>query len=371
VATLPQLARDALLPAAVAVLGTVELAIIQVPGWPVGAAIQVVACSLLVFRRRFPLAAPTLAMIMALLLPWFGPPLDEASAPIVIAVVAVYALARWNPGLRGLIGLALIAGGLAADYLLVDAREHSFSDVVFVSALLIPPYVFGRLTRRLAEQAEQLTRQQHELEQAAIRSERDRIARELHDVIAHTLSAMVVQTAAAQDLIHADPAKAEKLLGNVAKVGREALSETTQLLHVVRDMDDEMRLRPAPGLDQLPDLVDQFRASGLVVDLEVDNDLPALSSGADMSAYRVVQEALTNALKYAPDAKVRLRLHRCADGLRIVASNAASETRTSGSGLGLVGMGERLDLLGGRLEHGPTADGRYEISAIVPVGARA
>jgi signal transduction histidine kinase len=223
----------------------------------------------------------------------------------------------------------------------------------------------------LAEQAAQLTRQQHELEQAAIRSERDRIARELHDVIAHSLSAMVVRTAAAQDLVHTDPAKAEELLGNVARAGREALSETGRPLHVVRDTDDELRLRPAPGLARLPELVDQFRASGPAVDLEVDPDLRVLSSGADVSAYRVVQEALTSALKYAPDARVRLQIQTSADGVRIVASNATSETRTSASGLGLVGMEERLDLLGGRLEHGRTTDGRYELTAVVPVGAGA
>jgi signal transduction histidine kinase len=225
------------------------------------------------------------------------------------------------------------------------------------------------LTRRLAEQAAQLTRQQHELEQAAIRSERDRIARELHDVIAHSLSAMVVQTAAAQDLIRTDPEKAETLLQNVAEVGREALSETGQLLHVVRDADDELSLRPAPGLDKLSELIQQFRASGLVVDLEVDPDLPTLSGGADVSAYRVVQEALTNALKYAPDARVELQIQGAAKGLRIVARNATSATKASGSGLGLVGMEERLDLLGGRLKHGSTPDGRYELTAVVPVGS--
>jgi signal transduction histidine kinase len=369
VGTLPPLARDALLPAAIAVLGTVELVILQVPGWPAGVVMELAACAALVFRRRFPLAAPTLAVIMSLTLPWLGPQLDDVSTTVVIAIVAVYALARWNAGLRGLIGLAVIAAELAADYLLVDARRHSFSDVVFVSALLIPPYVFGRLTRRLAEQAAQLSWQQHELEQAAIRSERDRIARELHDVIAHSLSAMVVQTAAAQDLIRTDPERAEMLLQNVAEVGREALSETGQLLHVVRDADDELSLRPAPGLGRLSELIQQFRASGLVVDLQVDPDLPTLSRGADVSAYRVVQEALTNALKYAPDARVHLQIQGAPNGLRIVARNATSSTKASGNGLGLVGMEERLDLLGGKLEHGPTPDGRYELTAVVPVGS--
>ena len=133
-----------------------------------------------------------------------------------------------------------------------------------------------------------------------MRAERDRIARELHDVIAHSVSAMVVQTAAAQDLVRTDPDRAERVLADVADTGRRALAETGRLLHVIRDDADELGLAPAPGLADLPALVEAFRASGLTVDLDVREPLPALPVGVDVSAYRIVQEALTNALATPP-----------------------------------------------------------------------
>ena len=133
---------------------------------------------------------------------------------------------------------------------------------MFVLSLAIPPYFFGRISRRLAEQSELLARQSEQLRDQAVRDERDRIARELHDVVAHSVSAMVVQTAAAQDLVHTDPAKAAQLLASVAETGRRALAETGRLLHLVRDDADELGLSPAPGLADVPALVESFRTAG-------------------------------------------------------------------------------------------------------------
>lgn len=198
-----------------------------------------------------------------------------------------------------------------------------------------------------------------------MRAERDRIARELHDVIAHSVSAMVVQTAAAIDLVHTDPARAEQVLKVVADTGRQALSETGRLLHVIRDDVDELGLKPAPGLADLEQLVEHFRASGLDVDLRVEEPLPSLPVGIDVSAYRIAEEALTNALRHG-NGEVTLRVRPTDDGVAIRVSNPGSDLRSSaGSGLGLRGMAERVGLLGGTLTHG-SRNGRFELHATLP-----
>ncbi len=190
-------------------------------------------------------------------------------------------------------------------------------------SLAIPPYVFGRISRKLALQSELLARQSEQLRDQAVREERDRIARELHDVIAHSVSAMVVQTAAAQDLVRTHPDRAAAMLQGVADTGRRALEETGRLLHLIRDDADELGLRPAPGLADVPDLVEGFRDSGLEVADELALPAETLPGGVDVSAYRVVQELLTNALKYGA-GPARLVVATEPDRLRISCANPVS-----------------------------------------------
>jgi len=354
-------------PAALALLGAFELTAMRYDGWVTGIALELVACLLLVLRHRWPLVAGTVAPVVTLLMPWVGPQMDEAATPILILALAIYTLGRRVVDLRGLAGVGVVLLLLALDYTAVDARVHDWTDVIFVGGLVAPPYVFGRITRRLAEQKDVLEQNQELVRRAAVRDERDRIARELHDVIAHSVSAMVVQTAAAQDLVRTAPDTAERVLADVAETGRRALAETGRLLHVIRDDADELGLSPAPGLADLPALVDEFRASGLEVDLHVD-EMPPLPAGVDVSAYRIVQEALTNALRYGADRTAALHLTRTSDGLSIEASNVAGTRPSSGSGLGLLGMAERVSVLGGRLTHG-VRDGRFVLAATLPVGS--
>ena len=331
-----------------------------------------VACGLLVVRRQHALVvAPlTLAILFSSAFYLDTDP-DVGSVPILIGVLAFYSLGRWVEGLRGLWALPVPVALLVLDGLTVKTRTDTGSDILFVTVLMLPPFVLGRLTRRLAVQGEQLKRQQDYIRREAISAERQRIARELHDVIAHSVSAMVVQTAAAQDLVGRDPERARALLDNVATTGRRAMAETGRLLHVIRDEDDELGLEPAPGLAQLPVLVEQFRDSGLRVDLEVPRSLPPLPAGLDLSAYRIAQEALTNALKYAADRAARLRVTTSGSSLTIAASNALSPNgahNVGGAGLGLVGMAERVSVFGGTLEHGVVEDGgRFELRATLPL----
>jgi signal transduction histidine kinase len=363
--------RDAWLPAALAIVGALELASLQIPRWAIGIAIEVAACLLLVGRRRYPLVAPILAGLTVLLIAFVGPGLDGPSLPIPILLLAIFALARWNVDLRGLFGLAAIVLVAYIDILFVDVQDEGWPDLVFVAALTVPPYVLGRLIRRLADQAELLRRNQALVRREAARVERDRIARELHDVIAHSVSAMVVQTAVAQDLLRSDIDRAEAALADVAATGRQALAETGRLLHVIRDQDDELGLQPAPGLADVPRLVESFRDRGLRVECDLPDPMPTLPGGVDVSTYRIVQEALTNAQRYAADQRVKLRVTTTDDTVTIRTSNRADEPTSAASGngfgsrLGLAGMAERAAVLGGSLRHWQR-DGRFEVEATLP-----
>lgn len=305
---LPIAWRDGWLPLALAVVGVLELASLLPVRWQLGMVIEVTACLILIGRRRYPMAAPTLAGLVVLSMGFVGPGMDGPSLPIPMLLLALYALARWNADQRGLVGAALIIVISYVDILLIDVQDEGWPDLVFVAALAVPPYALGRLVRRLADRAELLERNQELVRREAVRAERDRIARELHDVIAHSVSAMVVQTAAAQDLLRSDPDRAEKALADVAETGRKTLSETGRLLHVIRDEDDELGLQPAPGLAELPGLVESFRERGLRVEAELPDPVPAMPGGVDVSAYRIAQEALTTPSATPPTNASRCRL---------------------------------------------------------------
>lgn len=336
-------------------------------GWGYAVVLELAAGLLLTLRRRHGLLAPTVAAAVLLQMPWIGPQLDSAAAPILFLTFISYCLGRWVPDYRGLAGLAVILAIFWVDYVFVDPRAHGIGDVIFVGTLALPPYVFGRVARVLDDRGALLEQNQELIRSQAARAERDRIARELHDVIAHSVSAMVVQTAAAQDLVQRDPDRAGLVLADVADTGRKALAETGRLLHVIRDDADELGLRPVPGLAHLGEMVERFRASGLEVDLEMPERLPAVPAGVDISAYRIIQEALTNALKHGADRTAAVSLAVSGGAVSIRASNPSSGARGSGGNLGLLGMAERVSLLGGSLAHGVDEMGHFVVSASLPL----
>lgn len=358
---------DVAVPLLVLAIGTVELVALAPAGLAWAIALEAIACTLLVWRRHRPILACSLAGVVSAGLPFVGPRIEDVATPILIGVLVAYSLARWVAGFHGLFGLGVLLLAIMAEYLFADDRAHDVTDIVFVSALLAPPFVFGRISRRLAVTSELLREQQELVRHQAVRDERDRIARELHDVIAHSISAMVVQTAAAQDLVRTDPDRAGGVLQDVADTGRRALAETGRLLHVIRDTADELGLEPTPGLAEVPALVERFRQDGLDV-RAVIGESPDLPAAIDTSTYRLVQEALTNALRYAPDRVVELEVAADAEHLRIRTSNLADGRGGHGSGLGLLGLGERVTLLGGQLRHGLTPTGRFELDVDLPIG---
>ncbi len=358
---------DVLIPVAVLAVGVVEVLSVMPAGWGWGIALQSVAAALLVFRRRWPVVTCTTAALLLLWTPWLGPQLDDLATPILFLALLTYSLARWRADLLGVVGLVLLLVMMFFDYLLVDVRAHGFGDVVFVLALVLPPYVLGRIVRTMDEQKRLLAEQAVLLQEQAVRDERDRIARELHDVIAHSVSAMVVQTAAAQDLVATDPRRAAAMLEGVAETGRRALAETGRLLHVIRDDADELGLSPAPGLADVPALVDRLRDGGLDVEARLELAARSVPGGVDVSAYRVVQEALTNALKHGAGP---VALSVASDDAQVTIRCTNTDVgHGSGSGLGLLGIAERVGVLGGTVRHGRNDDGRFELDVVIPLGA--
>lgn len=351
--------RDSLLPAALFALGTTELALSGYPSWGWGVACLAVACVLLVLRRRFPLVVAPLIGWALTAAELIEPLLNEPAAPIAVIVVACYACARYRADLWGVAAVALMLTSAIPRYFIGDGSSD-ITDLFFVGSLLVPPFVFGRVARKLDEQTRRLEEQQALIRYQAAQDERARIARELHDVIAHSISAMVVQTSAAQDLVRSDPGRARAVLEDVADTGRRALAETAHLLHLIRDDADELGLGPVPGLADLDRLVE-----GVDVHLERSGDLVGLPAAVDVSAYRICQEAVTNGRRYG-QGPVRLTVARQNGSVRINASNAVGTSAPEGGGLGLLGMAERASVLGGRLSHG-VRDGRFELEAVLPV----
>lgn len=356
------------MPALLLALGAAELAWLGTEGWVVSIGLEALAALFLVFRRSHAALVVPAAALALMAIPWAGPRMEDVATPIFFYVLGMYSLGRYLT-LRGAVLVFAVTLALLLVDFTYDPADNDPTDAVFILSLALPPWVFGRISRRLAEQTALIARQAEQLRDRAVREERDRIARELHDVIAHSLSAMVVQTAAAQDLVRRDPARAAGLLQAVADTGRAALQETGRLLHLIRDDADELGLSPAPGLAQLPALLDSFRGSGLEVEATLAPPAGALPGGVDVSAYRVVQELLTNALKHGA-GPVRLAVTAEGGALRISCANPVGGAAGEGSGLGLQGVAERVSVLGGRLDP-RRSEGSFVVDVEIPLPAEA
>jgi len=203
----------------------------------------------------------------------------------------------------------------------------------------------------------------------ALADERQRIARELHDVVAHSVSVMVVQTGAARTLLTRAPDQAAEALLAVERSGREALGELRALLGLLTQADAEPALAPQPGLGQLDRLVERVGEAGLPIELHVDGTPRALPPGLDLTAYRILQEALTNALKYAGGARTTVTVEFGERELRLEVLDAGVQKPNgqAGAGRGLLGMHERVAVYGGHLETGQRPEGGFAVRARLPL----
>jgi signal transduction histidine kinase len=285
-------------------------------------------------------------------------------------------LVSYAPVLRALVGTAVILVSLAIQTIVQGKGVDNF---LFAFFFLVAMWFMGWTVRRrtadavAAELATARLAEDVDLErQQAARVERVRIARELHDVIAHSVSLMVVQAGAAEQMLLHSPDRALEPIRAVADTGREALEEMGRLLGVLREHGEEVGLTPQPGIRDLGRLVEQSRALGVDVDLAIAGAPRALPPGVELTIYRIVQEALTNTRKHATAsvASVRLNYRRDEVDIEIADPGPASSPRTGTvalSGQGLVGMHERVAVYGGGLEAGPNAGGGFTVTARIPV----
>jgi signal transduction histidine kinase len=297
------------------------------------------------------------------------------------ALIVFYTLAAHTPRSRALVagtaGLASLAVPVAA---MIDWQPFTWSKLALWAGRLAPlvaAWVIGdnMRTRRaymraLEERASQLEREQEANTQRAAAEEQARIAREVHDIIAHNLSVIVVQATAADAVLADDPVEARRAVRAVGNTARQALGELRRVLGVVRsDEERSPEFPPQPSLAVLDGLLDQVRAAGLVVDVDVVGRSRELPAAIELSAYRIVQEALTNTLRHgeARHATVRLSYDSEDLGLEVLDDGGSSEPTTNGAGHGLVGMRERVATFGGELEAGPTPGGGFRVAARLPL----
>ena len=219
----------------------------------------------------------------------------------------------------------------------------------------------------LAQRAERLEREREQKARLAVAEERVRIARELHDIVAHAISVVVVQAQAGQRVLQGEQASAREALGSIETTGRQALVEMRRLLGIVRREDGELPLAPRPSLAQLAVLAESVREAGLPVELRVEGDPKPLPPGVDLSAYRIVQEALTNALKHAGPASAQVVVrYRQSEVELEIADDGRGRADGSEGGHGLVGIRERAALVGGNVECETNGGGGYTVRARLP-----
>lgn len=295
----------------------------------------------------------------------------------MLLVLACLAAGLHVPRRRAALGFGSVAAACAVVVVALAAFTDFTPDIIFGLFLTIGSWVLGVGSREalerngeLAAEAERM-RLEHDLAvDRAAAAERERIARELHDVLAHSLSVMVVQASLAEDLIARDAGAAGAAMREVQQSGRDALGETGRLLRLIRDEGDELGMQPQHVVADIPALAEEYARAGLEVDLHLDQDARSLQAGIGLSAYRIVQEALTNALKHAPGSRVSVRLSRRAAELAIEVRNGPAEVEAPAAatgGQGLLGIRERVSLFGGTLNAAPTGDGGFLLAATLPM----
>ena len=330
--------------------GTREASSLEVLTGMVLATIQAIA---LHWRRRQPERVTLLVLVTGVGLQLLFPTVVVPFA----GLFAVSSLAAARPPRVSLIGLAGLMALSAMNFF-----TTTVDDSVFTMALALVAWALGEAVRSRRVAVEEESRR-------ALSEEHGRIARELHDVIAHSVSVIVVQASAAEEVFDERPDQAREALRSIDRAGRDALRELRVLLSRVRPGEDGDALGPQPGLDRLDELAEPLRAAGLNVVVSRKGEPSALPAGLDLSAYRIVQEALTNTLRHARATRAEVTVRYDTNALEVDIlddGQAATANGDAGGGQGLVGMRERAALLGGTLEAGPLPEGGYRVHAHLP-----
>jgi signal transduction histidine kinase len=351
----------------------------RTPLWFAVPAVVVVVLTLL-GRRRFPFIAPVSLWLLAAAVSFVDGRLVVFSVGVYAAgLAAAFFLGSLPRAGQGRAGLAVVVG--AAAILVYNEPGHAAGEDVFIPVLFATAWLAGFALRERAAQAEaaeeratHAEREREESARHAVFEERVRIARELHDVVAHHVSMMGVQAGAARVVIDRDRDKAKEALSAIESSSRQAVAELHRLLGFLRQAGDRDDLAPQPGLGQLPRLAASMSDSALVVEVSIEGESRSLPPTVDVSAYRIVQEALTNTLKHSAASHADVHVRYWPDELEVEIVDdgrpGAVPSAASG-GLGLIGMRERAALHGGQLSAGPAAGGGFAVKVKLPTPAGA
>ncbi|MFJ5230744.1 sensor histidine kinase [Kitasatospora sp. NPDC088391] len=350
-----------------------------------GIVIAFVLPGMMVVRRRWPDATTAAAVALGL---FQVAARVEPGMSSVAYLVFGYTGAAFGRAWTSRLALAasLVAGPLTLWRLTPPSERQDPYKAVFLAVLMTTPFVlcwaWGRLTRvrrayliELEDRAARLERERDAQAKVAVAAERARIARELHDVVAHNVSVMIVQADGAAYVLDSSPQQAKEALNTIASTGRQALAEMRRLLGVLRTADTAEEYVPQPGVEELPELLEQVRTAGLTVEYSATGEVRELPRGLELTVYRIVQEALTNVRKHGgPDARARVAVDfRPGDLEVLVEDDGRGSTReqltggTDGLGHGLIGMRERVGMVSGSLDVGPRPGGGFRIRAVLPL----
>jgi signal transduction histidine kinase len=325
-------------------------------------------------RRRYSFGAPLVFWLIAAAVTFVdGRLVAFTTSTFVLGMAAAFLLGNLHNGARARIGLVIV---LVAEVIIVhNIPGHPASQLVFIPILFGICWVAGFALRERAEEAEAALVRASEAERdrevamrIAVSEERARIARELHDIVAHAVSVMVLQVGAVRHKLRDTRGEDREVLMGVEQTGRAALAEMRRLLAVMRRDSDDVELTPQPGLDGLDALVKRVERTGLPVRIRIDGEPFPLPRGIDLSAYRIVQEGLTNTVKHAAASHAEVTVHYARDEIRIdVCDDGQGAETNDGLGHGLIGVRERVNLYGGEMSAG-TVNGRgFVLSTRLPV----
>lgn len=314
----------------------------------------------------------------------------EEQLCLLAVVLLGYTFGASYPWSRAVLGLALLAAGGCAHEAL-ESRDYLFTIGICLVAWVPGRFVHQRQreVQLLEDRADRLERDREASVADAVTAERARLARELHDVVSHSVSAMTVSAAAAEQVLDRDREAARRTLVQLQQTGQSAVAELHRLLGLLRELPSSAAAAPAPGLDALDTLLQEARDAGQIVELDVQGEQGAVPESLGLSVYRIVQESLTNARKHSPGAAVQVTLAYSASCLLVTVANrpapagrlargaaagswGTADGTAAPGGRGLLGLRERANLFGGRLDAGPAPDGGFAVRAELPLtgGAR-
>jgi signal transduction histidine kinase len=325
------------------------------------------------FRRSFPFAAPAAYWVLAAAIAfvnWQLVPYPESLFPLGLA--AAFLLGNVRNALKAVLGLVVVVCGITI--VVNEIHGRSTAELVFIPLDFVIAWAAGFALRERAQRAEaaevradQAERERDAASRIAVAEERARIARELHDVVAHAVGVMVLHVGAVRHKLPNELGEDAEALRRVERTGRTALAEMRRLLGAMRRDGDELELMPQPGLDGLESLVDEVGRAGLPVLLHVDGEPFRLPPAIDLSAYRIVQEGLTNALKHANASHADVTLRYAPDEIAIeVRDDGSGGSTTDGLGHGLIGIRERVKIYGGVMS-AERANGGFVLSTRLPI----